>query len=116
MVEESTSTEEHDEEAIEWELGRVNFVEKVAAEVADMNFLGGDMLLALRFYLNKALLHFLHKEGLPKQEAATPLLTQAQTLYASLSRELDTQGSVLLRCAHLCDSIERFKEGLTASI
>ena len=72
------------------------------------------MLTALRFYLNKALLHFLSKEGVPKMPTTTAVYMQAHSAWQTLTSESEAQKHLLLQCTELCDSIERFREGVLA--
>jgi hypothetical protein len=64
LEEESSSTTEEDEntQAIEWELNQIRFIQKILRQVETQNVLSTFLLLAFKFYVNKVLLYFINKD------------------------------------------------------
>lgn len=112
MVEESTGVEEEQDEAVEWELARVRFIQRIVEAVATLHFLTPFLDTAFRFYINKVLLYFLTRETLQAyhtyDDHNPTLQAQLADLHRTVTLQLAFQYQQLVSSHHLWEPIERF--------
>lgn len=111
--EESTEEEALNEisentQAIEWELNQIRFIQKIVRQVETQNILSTFLLLAFKFYVNKALLYLLNKDCIRNyrrdKDSHPKLIKILAELEADLGVKLD----------RLCQQLKEVKEGREA--
>jgi hypothetical protein len=121
MVEESTTTEEEqDEKAIEWELARVQFIQRIVESASSYNFLSFYLSTAFKFYINKVLLYFLSRETIESykhyEDRNPKLVAQILENELRVKDQLNIQYTLLLKNHHLKEPIDKFEDGFNTNV
>lgn len=118
--EESTEEEAINEisentQAIEWELNQIRFIQKIVRQVETQNLLSTFLLLAFKFYVNKVLLHLIHKDSIRNyrkdKDSHPKLIKILAEMEADLGVKLDRLYQQLKELKEGKEAIPNFEEG-----